>query len=113
MFSIFISIYKMDKVFQEKDLHPITHKEFNEFKEGKGFKGRNDYKLKDLKAMFGFKPITTGSPVTMSSDWIEWNQQDLILFQRLQLPQEYHTVPFYISRRIPKIEFTLMEKNLQ
>ena len=71
----------MDKVFREKDLcpmtpegselHPITHKEFNEFIKGKGFKGRNNYKLKDLKAMFGFKPMITGSPVTISSDGME------------------------------------------
>ena len=40
-------------------LHPIRHKEFNEFIKGKGFKGRNNYKLKDLKAMFGFKPMIT------------------------------------------------------
>ena len=57
----------MDKVFLEKDLTPITHKEFNEFIKGKGFKGRNNYKLKDLKAMFGFKPMITGSPVTMAA----------------------------------------------
>ena len=53
----------MDKVFLEKDLtpkgpvapglRPITHKEFNEFIKGKGFKGRNNYILKDVKAMFG------------------------------------------------------------
>ena len=68
----------MDKVFREKDLTPngpvalglgnITHKEFNEFIKEKSFKGRNNYKLKDLKAMFGFKPIIIGSPVTISSD---------------------------------------------
>ena len=58
----------MDKVFREKDLTPIIHKEFNEFIKGKGFKGQNNYKLRDLKAMFGFKPMTTGSPVTISSD---------------------------------------------
>ena len=58
----------MDKVFREKDLTPVTQKEFNEFIKGKGFKGRNSYKLKDLKAMFGFKPMITGSPVTISSD---------------------------------------------
>ena len=58
----------MDKVFQEKELRLITHKQFNEFIKGKGFKGRNNYKLKDLKAMFGFKPMITGSPVTISSD---------------------------------------------
>ena len=34
----------MDKVFREMDLTPITHKEFNEFIKGKGFKGRNNYK---------------------------------------------------------------------
>ena len=33
-------------------LYPIRHKEFNEFIKGKGFKGRNNYKLKELKAMF-------------------------------------------------------------
>ena len=43
---------KMDKVFREpKELVPITHKEFNEFIRGKGFTGRNNYRLKDLKAM--------------------------------------------------------------
>ena len=51
-----------------KDLTPIRHKEFNEFIKGKGFKGRNNYKLRDLKAMFGFKPMITGSPVMISSD---------------------------------------------
>ena len=61
----------MDKVFRGQDLMPITHKEFNEFIEGKGFKGRNNYKLADLKAMFGFKPIITGSPITISSDGME------------------------------------------
>ena len=58
----------MDKVFHGQDLTPITHKEFNEFIKGKGFKGRNNYKLRDLKAMFGFKPIITGSPVMISSN---------------------------------------------
>ena len=65
----------MDKVFyepQSADLHPIRHKEFNEFIKRKGFKGRNNYKLIDLKkAMFGFKPMITGSPVTISSDGTE------------------------------------------
>ena len=71
----------MDKVFQEKNLtpkgpatlglRPITHKEFNKFIKGKGFTGRNTYKLKDLKAMFGFKPMITGSPVTIPSDGTE------------------------------------------
>ena len=54
-----------------KDLTTIRHKEFNEFIKGKGFKGRNNYKLKDLKAMFEFKPMITGSPVTISFDELE------------------------------------------
>ena len=62
----------MDKVFREpKELVPTTHKEFNEFIKGKGFKGRNNYKLKDLKAMFGFKPMITGSSVMISSNGLE------------------------------------------
>ena len=68
----------MDKVFREKDLRPITHKEFNEFIRGKGFKGRNNYKLNDLKAMFGFKPMITGSLVTISSDGMEPTRFDSI-----------------------------------
>ena len=39
------------------DLRPISHKQFNEFIKGKGFKGRNDHKFKELKAKFGFKPM--------------------------------------------------------
>ena len=61
----------MEKVFHKGDLTPIRHKEFNEFMKGKGFKGRNNYKLRDLKAMFGFKPMITGSSVTVSSDGME------------------------------------------
>ena len=52
-----------------KDLTPIKHKEFKEFIKGKGFKGKNTYKLRDLKAMFGFKPMVTGSAVTISTMW--------------------------------------------
>ena len=52
-------------------LRPITHKEFNEFIKGKGFKGRNNYKLVDLKAKFGFKSIIAGSPVMISSKGME------------------------------------------
>ena len=61
----------MDKVFREGDLHPIRHKEFNEFMKRKGFKGRNNFKLRDLKAMFGFKPMIIGSPVMISANQLE------------------------------------------
>ena len=59
-------------------LCPIRHKEFNEFIKGKSFKGRNNYKLKDLNAMFGFKPMITGSPVTISSNEMEPTRFDSI-----------------------------------
>ena len=68
----------MDKVFRKGDLTPIRHKEFNEFIKGKGFKGRNNYKLRDLKAMFGFKPMITGSSVTVSSDGTEPKRFDSV-----------------------------------
>ena len=42
----------MNKLFQETELKPISHKEFNEFIKGKGVVGRNQYRLKELKAMF-------------------------------------------------------------
>ena len=68
----------MDKVFHGQDITPITHKEFNEFIKGKGFKGRNNYKLADLKAMIGFKLIITGSTVMISSNGMEPMRLDSI-----------------------------------
>ena len=50
------------------DLKPISHKEFNDFIKGKGFKGRNEYKLKDLKAKFCFKPMYDRHTLTISSE---------------------------------------------
>ena len=97
----------MDKVFREEDLTPIRHKEFNEFIKGKGFKGRNNYKLRDLKAMFGFKPMITGSPVMISSDGMELMRFDSMSKASTSM------VPFYMLRRIPGIEFDLVEKNIQ
>ena len=67
----YIRILKWTNFFHKEDLTPIRHKEFNEFIKGKGYKGRNNYKLRDLKAMFGFKPMVTGTPVTISSDELE------------------------------------------
>ena len=99
----------MDKVFREKDLTPITHKEFNEFI--KGFKGRNNYKLRDLKAMFGFKPMITGSPVMISSDGTKPTRLDSMSKASTSTGIPY--VTFYMLRRILGIEFALMEKNIQ
>ena len=53
------------------DLKPSSHKQFNEFIKGKGFKGRNDYKLKKLKAKFGFKPMYDRRTLVISSEDME------------------------------------------
>ena len=53
------------------NLKPISHKQFNEFIKGKGFKGRNDYKLKELKAKFGFKPMYNRRTLVISSENME------------------------------------------
>ena len=50
------------------NLIPISHKDFNEFIKGKGFTGRKNYKLKELKAMFGFKPLTYKNQTTVNID---------------------------------------------
>ena len=52
-------------------LKPISHKEFNEFIKGKGFKGRNNYKLKELKAKLGFKPMYDRRKLVISSKDME------------------------------------------
>ena len=83
----------MDKVFREpKELVPITHKELNEFIKGKGFKGRNNYKLKDLKAMFGFKPMITRSSVMISSNGLEPTRFNSILKASTSTGMPYATL---------------------
>ena len=84
----------MDKVFHEGDLTPIRHKEFNEFIKGKGVKGRNNYKLRDLKAMFGFKPMITGSPVMISSDELEPTRFDSMSKASASTGIPYVTLPY-------------------
>ena len=54
-----------------ENLKPISHKESNEFIKGKGFKGRNEYSLKELKAKFGFKPMYDRHTSTISSEDIK------------------------------------------
>ena len=51
-----------------ENLKPISHKKFNEFIKGKGFKGRNEYSLEDLKAKFGFKPMYDRRMLMISSE---------------------------------------------
>ena len=61
----------MENLKPKSGLRPISHKDFNEFIKGKGFKGRNEYKLKDLKAKFGFKPIYNRRTLMISSKDLE------------------------------------------
>ena len=58
------------------DLKPISHKEFNGFIKGKGFKGRNNYKLKELKAKFGFKSMYYRRTLVISSKDMEPTEFD-------------------------------------
>ena len=62
-----------------QELIPISHKEFNEYIKGKGFVGRNNCKLRELKAMFGFKPLTNKNQVTVTiDDGKEFNRYESI-----------------------------------
>ena len=60
------------------ELVPINHKEFNKFIKAKSFSGRNKYKLKELKAIFGFKPIDTGRVTCVSKDGVEFTGYESI-----------------------------------
>ena len=53
------------------DLKHISNKQFNEFIKGKGFKGRNNYKLKELKGKFGFKPMYDRKTLVIPSEDME------------------------------------------
>ena len=54
-----------------ENLKPSSHKEFNEFIKGRGFKGRKDYMLRDLKAKFGFKPLVERRALVVYSEGME------------------------------------------
>ena len=87
----------MNKRFQETELKPISHKEFNEFIKGKGVLGRNQYRLKELKAMFGFKPLSTKSPLTLSSDSLQPTRYDSMSQASVSTGIPYATL-LYIKR---------------
>ena len=53
------------------ELKPIAHKECNKFIKGKGFRGRNNYVLKDLKAKFSFKPLVERIALVVSLNEME------------------------------------------
>ena len=50
------------------ELKPISHKEFNAFIKGKGFKNRGKYTLTELKAQFGFRPLVKRIGMVISSE---------------------------------------------
>ena len=96
---------------KERSLRPITHKEFNGFIKGKGFKGRNKYTLKELKAMFGFKPMDIGSSVTIYQSGGR-SLEEPVLFLRLQHLLVYHIQLSYVQRRTLGLWFIQMGKNI-
>ena len=53
------------------ELKPISYKEFNVSIKGRGFKRKNDYASKNLKAMFGFKSLKAKIALVVSSEDME------------------------------------------
>ena len=53
------------------ELKPISHKEFNAFIKGKGFKSRRNYTLTELKAQFGFRPLVERIGMVISSEYMD------------------------------------------
>ena len=53
------------------NLKTISHQEFNEVMKSKGFKGRKDHTLRDLKAKFGFKPLAKRRALVVSLEGME------------------------------------------
>ena len=60
------------------ELKLISYKEFNAFIKCRGFKDRNDYMLKDLKAKFGFKPLKVRIALVVSLEDMEPTRFDFI-----------------------------------
>ena len=94
-----------------ENLKPISHKEFNEFIEGKEFKGRNEHSLNDLKAKFGFKPMYDRRTLTISSEGMSPNTFDSLkkAEKLLKLPA-YHTGFLYMQRTRKEISLSQMKK---
>ena len=91
-------------------LRPITHKKFNEFIKGKGFKGRNNYKLRDLKAMFGFKPIINSKPISISLEGEEPTTYDTISIASTSTGIPYSTLLY--AKKKPKTNgFAVVKSN--
>ena len=80
-----------------EELTPISHKNFNEFIKGKGSAHRNDYPLAELKAMFGFKPLSTKSPLTLSSDSLQPTRYDSMSQASISTGIPYPTL-LYVKR---------------
>ena len=80
-----------------EELTPISHKKFNEFIKGKGFACRNDYPLAELKAMFGFKPLSTKSSLTLSSNSLQPTRYDSMSQASMSTGIPYATL-LYIKR---------------
>ena len=59
-------VSKPENDVEDKDLITITQKDFEKLIKGKRVKGRNNYKTRDLKAMFGFKPMFSGQRIILS-----------------------------------------------
>ena len=90
---------------------PITHKEFNEFIKRKCFIRQNNYKLRDLRAMFGFKPMIAGSPVTISSDGTEPMRFDSMSKALTTTRIPYVTLPY--AKKNSRNQVRSNEKNMQ
>ena len=123
IFSIFIRVYKMnkfEKTIDDKELipktsealglRPITHKEFNEFIKGKGFKGRDNYKLRELKVMFGLRPIIIGKPISVSLEGEEPTTYDTISIASTSTGIPYSTLLY--AKKKPKTNgFAVVNSN--
>ena len=48
------------------ELKPMSHKKFDKFIKGRGFRGTKNYALKDLKGKFGFKPLAERRELVVS-----------------------------------------------
>ena len=68
---LFKSLEDIHPTSKMDDLKPISHKDFNKFMKGKGFRGRKDYSLKDLKTKFDFKPLVERTALVVFSEYME------------------------------------------
>ena len=82
----------------KNELIPTSRKDFNEFIKDKGFTGRSHYTLKELNAIFGFKPLTYKNQTVVNID----DGKQFKVYESISKPSIGSGIPYTTSIQAKK-----------